>query len=114
MKIAIPRFGEEVGPCFGHSATITIFTIRRKKVIDHVDFSLQSQEALDRVRLLRDQQVDVLICGGLQDVLEEMLRSRGIEVISWVTGKVDELIELFMQGRLKHGVAKGEAGENHG
>ncbi len=100
VKIAMPRFGENIAPCFGHSATMAIFTVRRRRVVDQVDFSLQSQEALDRVRLLRDQKVDVLICGGLQDVIEDMITARGIRVISWVSGRVEQLLELFLQGRL--------------
>ena len=51
-----------------------------------MDFPLQSREPFDRVRLLRDQSVDTLICGGMQDVYEDVLRASGFEVISWVSG----------------------------
>jgi hypothetical protein len=56
----MPRFGEQVAPCFGYAATITIFTIARGKVIDEVDYCFQSNDILDRDRLLRDQQVEAL------------------------------------------------------
>ena len=100
MKVAIPRFGELIAPCFGYSATITVFTIKRRRVVDQVDFCLQSSDILDRVRLLRDQQVGTLICGGLQDRLEDMLQTNGVRVISWVSGRVDELLDCFMRGKL--------------
>lgn len=100
MKVAVPRFGEDVAPCFEYSATIAIFTIRGKKIVDEKDYTLQSRDALDRFRLLRDQQVKTLICGGVQDVFEDLLRANGIYVISWVSGKVEELLEQFLEGLL--------------
>jgi predicted Fe-Mo cluster-binding NifX family protein len=96
----MPRFGESVAPCFGYSATITIFTIKRGKVEDQVDFRLRSSDMLDRVRLLRDQQVGTLICGGLQERLEDMLQANGVRVISWVSGRVDDLLDCFLRGEL--------------
>ncbi len=103
MKLAIPRFGEEVAPCFEYSATIAIFIVERRRIVDQIDFSLQSREALDRVRLLRDQGVDTLICGGVQAFFEDMLVEHGITVISWVSGNVDELLRRFLRGQLKPG-----------
>jgi predicted Fe-Mo cluster-binding NifX family protein len=100
VRIAMPRFGELIGPCFGYSATITIFTIKRGKVVDQVDFRLQSRDVLDRVRLLRDQQVGTLICGGLEERLQDMLEANGVRVISWVSGRVDDLLDCFLRGEL--------------
>ena len=55
MKIAIPRMGETVAPCFEYCATMAIFNIADSGVVEQVDFPLKSREPLDRVRLLRDQ-----------------------------------------------------------
>lgn len=110
MKIAIPRFGEDIAPCFEFSATIAIFTIKGGKVVDERDFSLQSRDALDRFRLLRDQGVKTLICGGVQDFFEDLLRANGITVISWVTGSVDDLLQKFIRGELSPGARSVETG----
>ena len=74
---------------------MSVFTVEGGQVIDQVDFRLQSREPFDRVRLLRDQQVDTIICGGVQDFFEDLLCANGIHVISWVTGSVDELLDRF-------------------
>lgn len=103
MKVAIPRFGEDVAPCFEYSATISIFTIGGAKVVDQTDFTLQSKRIFDRLRLLRDQGVDTLICGGVQDQFEDAVQACGIRVISWVCGNVEELLDLFVHGRLTPG-----------
>lgn len=106
MKVAMPRFGENIAPCFGASATIAIFTISRQRVIDQTDFTLQSREALDRVRLLGDQQVDVLICGGVQAAVERIISARDIRVYSWVSGRVEDLLNQFLENRLTSGTAQ--------
>jgi len=106
MKVAIPRFEESVAPCFEYSATIAVFTLEGRRVVGQTDFTLQSQRALDRVRLLRDQGVEVLICGGLQDRFEDLVRASGIRVISWVSGSVEELLESFLRGTLTPGTAR--------
>ncbi len=103
MKVAIPRMGESVAPCFEYCATMAIFTIVDDAVTDQLDFPLRSREPFDRVRLLRDQQVDTIICGGVQDMYEDVLRTSGFEVISWVSGPVEDLLELFIRGQLVPG-----------
>lgn len=103
MRVAIPRLGESVAPCFGHCSVMAVFTVEGGRVIDQVDIRLQSREPFDRVRLLRDQQVDTIICGGVQDVYEAALGANGIQVISWVSGNVDDLLALFVRGQLVPG-----------
>lgn len=102
-KVAIPRTGESVAPCFEYSATIAIFTLEGDRVVDQLDFPFRSRDPLDRVRLLRDQDVDTIICGGMQDVFEDLVRACGIRLISWVSGSVDDLLQEYVGGRLVPG-----------
>jgi len=109
VKVAIPRMGESVAPCFEYCATMAIFTIVDGAVADQIDFPLRSREPFDRVRLLRDQQVDTIICGGVQDMYEDVLRTSGFQVISWVSGSVDDLLNLYLGGRLVPGAERRDA-----
>jgi predicted Fe-Mo cluster-binding NifX family protein len=79
---------------------MAIFTIRDGRVVDQCDFPLRSRDPFDRVRLLRDQQVHTIICGGIQETYEDAVRASGMRVVSWVSGRVDDLLELFLRGRL--------------
>ena len=108
MKVAIPRMGESVAPCLEYSATIAIFTIEESAIVDQLDFPFRSTNPLDRIRLLRDQHVDTVICGGVQDVFENLVRASGIQLISWVAGNVEELLDQFLAGRLVPGCQSGQ------
>lgn len=112
MKIAIPRMGETVAPCFEYSATIAIFSVVGGRVTDQIDFPIRSREPLDRFRLLRDQGVDTIICGGVQDVFEDMLRASGVTLISWVSGNIDDLLGRYLEGRLESGKCGGRPAQS--
>lgn len=110
MRIAIPRMGETVAPCFEYCCTMAIYTTAGRHILEQIDFPIRSREPLDRVRLLRDQKVDTLICGGMQDVFEKMLQGGGFEVISWVSGSVEDLLDMYLRGRLVPGTELPENG----
>jgi len=95
--------GEVVAPCFEYCCTMAVFTTEGGHIVDQVDFPLRSREPFDRVRLLRDQHVDTVICGGTQDVYEDALLASGFEVISWVSGSVEDLLDMYLRGRLTPG-----------
>jgi predicted Fe-Mo cluster-binding NifX family protein len=107
MKVAIPNHKGEVTPCFEYTSGITLFSVSKNRVVARTEFVLQSKEELDRIRLLRDQGVTVLICSGIQNVHENLLRASGIRVIPWVSGKASEVLHLFLQNKL----APGQPGE---
>jgi len=95
--------GETVAPCFEYCSAMAIFTITGGRVVEQVDFPLRSRDPFDRVRLLRDQGVDTVICGGMQDIYEDLVRASGFEVISWVSGVVEDLLEMYLRGQLVAG-----------
>lgn len=104
MRVAIPRMGEMVAPCFEYCAVMAVFTIAANRVEDQVDFPLRSRDPFDRVRLLRDQRVDTLICGGMEEIYEDIVRASGFEVISWVSGPVEDLLRMYLGGQLVSGI----------
>lgn len=95
--------GEMIAPCFEHCSTMAVFWLKPDGEVDQIDYPLHSREPFDRVRLLRDRKVDCVICGAIQGVYEDVLRTSGFEVISWVSGLVEDLLALYLRGRLESG-----------
>jgi predicted Fe-Mo cluster-binding NifX family protein len=108
VRVAIARAGETVAPCLEYSATMAIFTIEEGSVTDQLDFPLRSRDPFDRVRLLRDQEVDTVICGGVMEKYEDLLKASRIQVISWVSGPIEQLLNLFLRGQLVPGSHPGQ------
>ena len=103
MKVALPRFGESIAPCFEHTATISIYLVVGQQIGERTDFKLTSTNPLDRVRLLKDQRVHTLICGGIEDRYQTMVEGLGIHVICWVSGEIGALLGRFLRGELDSG-----------
>lgn len=55
----------------------------------------------EKFRLLVQEGVEVLICGGLTEACENMLHESGIEFVPWVRGEVEDVLRKFMQGELR-------------
>jgi predicted Fe-Mo cluster-binding NifX family protein len=108
VRVAIARTGETVAPCLEYSATMAIFTIEEGTITDQLDFPLRSRDPFDRVRLLRDQEIDTVICGGVMEKYEDLLKASHIQVISWVSGPIEQLLNLFLRGQLVPGSHPGQ------
>jgi predicted Fe-Mo cluster-binding NifX family protein len=85
---------------------MAIFVIEDGKVVGQLDVLLETRVPHDRIRLMRLEQVDVVVCGGVQDFYEDMLRENGIDTVSWVSGKVEDLLAAFLAGKLVPGKAR--------
>jgi len=103
MKIAIPLFGTRISPRFDHAPAAMLITADpdNKESLDIHKISLQQDLSyLDRINQLKASGVDVVICGGISNDMLELLKSRQIEVIPWVTGEAKQALRIFIQGKL--------------
>ena len=100
MRLAVPEHQGRVSPVFD--------CCRRLLVIDEVGGDVTTSITVDwsdvprpaRPSRLQGLGVGVLLCGGISCGLAEEIEGRGIEVLSWVSGGVDDVLEAFFGGRL--------------
>ena len=57
----------------------------------------------DKVQLLKEAKVDLLICGAISKELESLILSEGIEVDSFVAGEIEHVLRAFSAGALRDG-----------
>jgi hypothetical protein len=55
---------------------------------------------LSRIALLREQRVQVLICGAISGLQASIVRAWEIELIPFVAGEVDEILAAYVQDGL--------------
>ncbi len=101
--IAIPRFQDEIAPCFEAAVNFDVYTIPKGESPAKNLHLCQGESPLERVRLLRREKVDTLICGGLQSFYKDMLETDGIEVIDGAAGAVEEALDSYLSARLYRG-----------
>jgi len=44
--------------------------------------------------------VNVLICGSISNPLARLIEARGIRLVPWMTGPVDEVLQAYLAGAL--------------
>ena len=98
--LAIPIFGNRVSSRLDCSESILIVAIDDGKVIQRREMRWTKASIPERIHMLIDEGVCILICGGLTNTCAQLLRESSIEVIPWVRGEVEDIILRFLHGTL--------------
>lgn len=101
MIIAIPKFNDLVAPCFEVACTFLIASVE----VDH-DISINIEkcdgcEGFSRIRLLKDNHVELLICNGIKGFYKDILVNSGISVIDSISSPVEKALSNYRKGILK-------------
>ncbi len=112
MKIAIATEGSSVSAHFGKCETFTIAEIENSNIKNKSVISTEGNQHGLLPGFLASQGVDLVIAGGMGEGARQNLADNGIEIISGISGNVDEAIEAFIKGRLVSTNA-GCAGHGH-
>lgn len=123
MKIAVTHENGQVFQHFGHTKEFKVYEVEDGKIVSSeiVDTNGQGHGAL--AGLLADEDIKVLICGGIGGGARNALAQAGIELYPGAVGDADEQVASFIQGKLvydpntmcnHHSHAEGEACGEHG
>ncbi|AEG15696.1 Dinitrogenase iron-molybdenum cofactor biosynthesis protein [Desulfofundulus kuznetsovii DSM 6115] len=100
MRVALARWGNRISPLFDVAQETLVVEISRGRLISRRQVKLDDLGWPSRVEQLVHLGVRVLICGGISNFLYHQVVARGIQVIPWVTGDVEEVLQAYLQGQL--------------
>jgi len=100
MKIAIPVFEKRISPRLDFAPGFGLYDIEGERITASREISCEGWSDCERVSKLKGLGVDTLICGGIPGYLQNTLTNRGIKVIPWVAGDVNDALSLFLRGEL--------------
>jgi predicted Fe-Mo cluster-binding NifX family protein len=100
MKIAIPVYNDSVSNVFDFAHRLLLMDIENVKVFNRSEVALESQSLPQRAGNLKNLGVDVLICGAISQALVNMVTASGIQVLPYVTGRVNDVLEAYLTGQL--------------
>lgn len=101
MRIAVAADESgEIFQHFGHTRFFAVYDIKDGKVSSHsmIDAEGSGHSALGG--FLRENNVDLLICGGIGGGAKNVLTEAGIELVSGVSGSIEEAVQNFIEGKL--------------
>ena len=100
MKIAIPIYNDSVSNVFDFATRFLLVEIENGKEANRSEIALESQLLPQRVGQLKNLEVDVLVCGAISRALACMVTASGIEVLPYITGQVDDVLQAYLTGQL--------------
>ena len=101
MKIAIPVWNDHVSSAFDFAHRILLVDIENGKEMNRSEVALESRSLPQRADQLKSLGVNVLVCGAISRLLANMVIASGIEVLPYVTGHVDNVLQAYMTGQLE-------------
>ncbi len=103
MKIAISTDGGSVSAHFGRCPSYTILEIADGKVIAKEEIANPGHSPGFLPGFLAQRGVEMIIAGGMGPRAQGLFAEKGIRTVIGVQGPVDEIIDLYLQGRLAPG-----------
>ena len=99
-KIAIPEWQGQVSTVFDFAGKLLLIDIDGQKEINRSQIDLPNEPMPQRVVRLKNLGANVLICGAISRPLAFMITGLGIEVLPYVTGRIDEVLSAYLTGQL--------------
>jgi len=106
-KILIPLFENELAPRFDMAGDILIVSITRETSamgqVEEKVVVLDTPSAESMCRLAITENVQTVICAGIEKEFFDFLEWKGIRVLDDICGPVDVILEAFLGGKLTTG-----------
>jgi len=100
MKIAIPIYNGNVSNVFDFAHRLSVVDIENGREVNRSEVELKAESLPQRAGGLKNLRVDVLICGAISRALATMITASEIEVLAFVTGRVDDVLGAYLTGQL--------------
>ena len=100
MKIAVTYENEQVFQHFGHTEKFKIYDIQNDDIVGMkiVDTNGQGHGAL--ASFLKENGVDIVICGGIGGGAQLALANAGIKLYGGASGEADKAVADLLAGKL--------------
>ncbi len=102
MKIAVTYDNGEIFQHFGHTEQMKIYEVEEGRVVSAQVLSTNGSGHGALAGFLRDQGVEVLICGGIGGGAQTALAQAGIKLYGGCSGSADQAVENLLNRTLMY------------
>ncbi|MFC1558650.1 NifB/NifX family molybdenum-iron cluster-binding protein [candidate division KSB1 bacterium] len=100
MKVVLPIYEKRISPVFDWCMKALVVEKLPGGLIKKKEVDLSYFSEIERIKVLENIGTRTLLCGGISMQLEGIFSYLGINVISWISGSVDEILDLYLTGAL--------------
>lgn len=100
MKLAVPVWNGRVSPVFDSATTLLVLEVEAGQETGRITLDLGSAQGGNRVARVLESGTEVLLCGAIWRPWQDLLASKGIKVMAFLTGPVEQVVQAFLAGHL--------------
>jgi predicted Fe-Mo cluster-binding NifX family protein len=98
MKVALTVWDDRISPVFDSAHMLLIAEIKDNEVIKRQYMTFDPGIPLQLSNMLKGQDISVIICGAISEVPANRLEAAGMELIPFISGNIDEILEKYSRG----------------
>jgi predicted Fe-Mo cluster-binding NifX family protein len=99
-RLAIPIFQNRVSPVLDSCRHMLIVEIDKNTEMDREQIYLGTMSLTERCGILKKLEVSIVICGGVSEVLANLVTGSNIQLLNGIAGEIDAVITAFLEDRL--------------
>jgi len=96
MKVAIPVWQSRISPVFDVARRLLVLDVDNGREISRSECFMDNLSSDSHARVLIELNIDVLLCGAISRHLANEIMASGIEIVSLLTGPVEELLGHYI------------------
>jgi len=100
MKIAIPTWNGKVSQVFDSASRLLVVEVGEEGEYSRFETDITEYFLPSKTMRLTGLGVDTLICGAISRPLAYMITTAGINLIAWISGQVEDVLQAFLRGNL--------------
>jgi predicted Fe-Mo cluster-binding NifX family protein len=93
-------WGDRISPLFDTTQKLLVVDFDNRHVVGQHRVIFDNESAAARASTLAALGVDVLICGAISASFVNFIKAHHIDIIFFVSGKIDDVIEAYVSGTL--------------
>ena len=101
MKTAFAIWDNRIAPVFDVARQIHIVESEAGQIVGEATGHFNSDIPAQKALRLAELSINTLICGAISQSLQMMLTGYGIQVIPFVAGELQEIMQAWLSGRLR-------------
>ncbi len=101
MKIGLTVWNNHISPVFDAAQTLLVVDFEHSEIVDKKYVPLQPGIPHHQAGSVMAQNIQVLICGAISEVFARMVTASGIQLIPFITGGADDVLNAYIKGKLQ-------------
>ena len=111
-KAAFSTWNDRIAPVFDVAHSIYLVESEAGRIVRQRQVGVTCDMANLKTAWLAELGVDALVCGAISKPLEEIISAYGIQVIAFVAGDLQEIIQAWACGKSMAGCRRCKPEEN--